>query len=129
MQSRSPLFIKVTGLKCSYRKIFSPLTAIRVGKTEQARPLIRTHRKFHKGFRGTARSLKPGSCEEARHYSLSSREASGYEADSGKFLGTLSCLDRVKTKTWTPLISFSVTSWLIVASKSVLPVQKSLRLV
>ena len=70
MQSRSPLFIKVTGLKCSYRKIFSPLTAMPVRKTEisgteQARPLIRTHRKFHKGFWGTARSLKPGSCEEA----------------------------------------------------------------
>ena len=52
------------------RKIFSPLTAIPVGKTEisgteQTRPVIRTHRQFHKGFRGTARSLKPGSCEEA----------------------------------------------------------------
>ena len=70
MQSRSPLFSKVTGLKCSYRKIFSPLTAMPVRKTEisgteQACPLIRTHRKFHKGFWGTARSLKPGSCEEA----------------------------------------------------------------
>lgn len=29
----------------------------------------------------------------------------GEAADSGKFLGTLSCLDRVRTKTWTPFIS------------------------
>ena len=65
----------------------------------------------------------------ARHFLLTSREAYGYEADSGKYLGALSCLDRVKTKTWTPFISFSVTSWLIVASKSVLPVQKNLGLV
>ena len=75
MQSRSPYFVNVAGLKCSYRKIFSSLTAIPVGKTdisgtEQVRPVIRTHRNFHKGFRGTARSLKPGnpgkpgSCEE-----------------------------------------------------------------
>ena len=38
-------FIPVTGLKCSYGKIFSPLTEIPVGKTEisgtdPARPLI-----------------------------------------------------------------------------------------
>ena len=31
----------------------------------QAALYIRTHRKFHKRFRGKARSLKPGSCEEA----------------------------------------------------------------
>ena len=40
-----PAFIPVTGLKCSYGKIFSPLTEIPVGKTEisgtePARPLI-----------------------------------------------------------------------------------------
>ena len=40
-----PAFILVTGLKCSYGKIFSPLTEIPVGKTEisgtePARPLI-----------------------------------------------------------------------------------------
>ena len=60
-----PPFILVTGMKCSYGKISSPLTEISVGKTEisgteQARPLIWTHRKFYKGFRGEARSRKPG---------------------------------------------------------------------
>ena len=65
-----PAFIRVTGLKCSYGKISSPLTEIPVGKTEisetePAHPLIRTtHRKFYKGFRGKARSLKLGSYEE-----------------------------------------------------------------
>ena len=42
-----PTFIRVTGLKCSYGKISSPLTEIPVGKTEisgtePAHPLIRT---------------------------------------------------------------------------------------
>ena len=71
-----PPFIPVTGMKCSYGKISSPLTDISVGKTEisgtePARPLIWTHRKFYEGFRGKARSRKPGqpaqpgSCEEA----------------------------------------------------------------
>ena len=71
-----PPFIPVTGMKCSYGKISSPLTEISVGKTEisgtePARPLIWTHRKFYKGFRGEARSRKqgqpgqPGSYEEA----------------------------------------------------------------
>ena len=60
-----PPFIPVTGMKCSYGKISSPLTEISVGKTEisgtePARPLIWTHRKFYKGFRGKARSRKPG---------------------------------------------------------------------
>ena len=60
-----PPFIPVTGMKCSYGKISSPLTEISVGKTEisgtePARPLIWTHRKFYKGFRGEARSRKPG---------------------------------------------------------------------
>ena len=46
-------------------KFSSPLTEIPVGKTEisvtePARPLIWTHRKFYKGFRGKARSRKPG---------------------------------------------------------------------
>ena len=57
-----PPFIPVTG---SYGKISSPLTEISVEKTEisvtePARPLIWTHRKFYKGFRGEARSRKPG---------------------------------------------------------------------
>ena len=52
-------------MKCSYGKISSPLTEISVGKTEisgtePARPLIWTHRKFYKGFRGKARSRNPG---------------------------------------------------------------------
>ena len=53
-----PPFIPVTGMKCSYGKISSPLTEI--SGTEPARPLIWTHRKFYKGFRGEARSRKPG---------------------------------------------------------------------
>ena len=60
-----PPFIPVTGMKCSYGKISNPLTEISVGKTEisgtePARPLIWTHRKFYKGFRGEARSRTPG---------------------------------------------------------------------
>ena len=51
-----PAFIPVTGPKCSYGKIFSPLTEIPVGKTETAHSLKWTHRKFYKGFRGKARS-------------------------------------------------------------------------
>ena len=58
-------FIPVTGMKCSYGKISSPLTEISVGKTEisgtePARPLIWTYGKFYKGFRAEARSRKPG---------------------------------------------------------------------
>ena len=75
-----PPFIPVTGMKFSYGKISSPLTEIAVGKTEisvtePAHPLIWTYRKFYKGFRGEARSRKPGqpsqsgSYEEALHYS------------------------------------------------------------
>ena len=53
-------FIPVTGLKCLHGKIFSPLTEIPVGKTkiswtEPTCPLIWTHQKFYKGFRGKAR--------------------------------------------------------------------------
>ena len=65
----------LTGMKCSYGKISSPLIEISIGKTEisgtePARPFIWTHRKFYKGFRGKARSRKsgqpgqPGSYEE-----------------------------------------------------------------
>ena len=65
-----PAFVPVTGLKCSYGNVFSPLTEIPVGKTEisgtePTRPLIWTHRKFYKGFRGEARSRKPGPYGEA----------------------------------------------------------------
>ena len=59
-----PPFIPVTGMKCSYGKISSPLIEISVGKTEisgtePTRPFIWTHRKFYRGFRGKARSRKP----------------------------------------------------------------------
>ena len=47
-----PPFIPVTGMKCSYGKISSPLTEI--SGTEPARPLSWTHRKFYKGIRGKA---------------------------------------------------------------------------
>ena len=71
-----PLSIPVTGVKCSYGKLSSPLTEISVEKTEisetePVRPLIWTHRKFYKGFRDKAGSRKPGqpgqlgSCEGA----------------------------------------------------------------
>ena len=64
------IFLPVTGMKCSYGKISSPLTEIPVGKTEisvtePARPLIWTRQSFYKGFRGKVRSQKPGSYEEA----------------------------------------------------------------
>ena len=139
-KSMSPLFPEVggvgvtidcciTGMKCSYGKISSPLTEMSVGKTEgaihstkiptgptgksgppqkvdpffrnfsgwtepihwvldrnfrkfwlngsrpeisgtePARPLIWTYRNFYKGFRGKARSRKPGSYEEALRHS------------------------------------------------------------
>ena len=61
-----PAFIWVTGLKRSYGKISTSLTEIPVGKTEisetePAHPLIwTTHQKFYTGFRGKARSRKPG---------------------------------------------------------------------
>ena len=50
-----PAFISVTGLKCSYGKVLSPLTDIPVGKTEisvteLARPLTWTHPKFYNNF-------------------------------------------------------------------------------
>ena len=64
-----PPFIPVTGMKCSYGTISSPLTEISVGKTEIS---VR--------FRGEARSRKPGqpgqpgSYEEAlKHRTLSTR--------------------------------------------------------
>ena len=52
-----PPFVPVTGMKCSYGKIYSPLTEI--SATEPARPPIWTHGKFYKGFRGEARSREP----------------------------------------------------------------------
>ena len=59
------IFLPVTGLKCSYGKIFSLRTEIPIGKTEilatkLAHSLIRTHPNFYKGCRGEARSRKLG---------------------------------------------------------------------
>ena len=62
-------FVPVTGLECSYGKIFIPVTEISV--TGPARPLIWTHRYFYKEKSGEARYRKPsqpgwpGSYEEA----------------------------------------------------------------
>ena len=62
-------FVTVTGLECSYGKIFIPVTEISV--TGPARPLTWTHRYFYKEKSGEARSWKPsqpgrpGSYEEA----------------------------------------------------------------
>ena len=53
-----PAFIPVTGLKCSYGKISSPLTEI--SGTVPVRPLIWTHRTFYKGFRGKGEISKTG---------------------------------------------------------------------
>ena len=61
-----PPFIPVTGMKCSYGKISSPLTEI--SGTEPARPLIWIHPKFNKGFRGEARSRKPGQPSQPGSY-------------------------------------------------------------
>ena len=46
-------FVPVTGLECSYGKIFIPVTEISV--TGPARPLIGTHRYFYKEKSGEAR--------------------------------------------------------------------------
>ena len=57
-------FVPVTGLECSYGKIFISVTEISDAKTEisvtgPARPLIWTHRYFYKEKSGEARSRKP----------------------------------------------------------------------
>ena len=57
-------FVPVTGLECSYGKIFIPVNEISVAKTEvlgtgPARPLIWTHRYFYKEKSGESRSRKP----------------------------------------------------------------------
>ena len=57
-----PTFIPVIGIKCSYGKISSPCTDILGTKTVPH--LIWTNGKFHKGFRGKARSRKLVSGEE-----------------------------------------------------------------
>ena len=57
-QNSSRFLIPVCQFSC-------PLTEILVEKTEPARCLIWTYRKFYNGSRGKARSRKPGSCKEA----------------------------------------------------------------
>ena len=57
-------FILETGMKCSCGKIFQPayrdlgFSDRDLGKP--GHPLVWTHRKFYKGFKGKARSWKPG---------------------------------------------------------------------
>ena len=65
MQNSFEELIPVTGLNCWNGRISSPLAKIPAGKTEisatePARPLIWTHPRFYKGFRGKVRSRKPG---------------------------------------------------------------------
>ena len=85
-----PPFIPVTGMKCSYGKISSPLTEISVGKTEisgtePARPLIWTHRKFYKGFRGDATSRKPGQPGQPGSYEEALNQQSNNVARASRF--------------------------------------------
>ena len=96
MPSGRPEFILVTGLKCSYGKISGPLTEISVVKTANsiAEPAIEN---FTKGFRGEARSRKPGqpsqqgSCQEAHTPKLDVEFGEGWvefflESYSGEFI-------------------------------------------
>ena len=50
-------------------------TLMEISGTEPARPLIRTHRKCYKGFRGKARSRKPGQPGQPRSYEVSCEQA------------------------------------------------------
>ena len=68
-----PMFKPATWMKFSYGKISSPPTEISVGKTETsgtepAHPLIWTHRKFCKGFRGKRKTRKPGQLGQPGSY-------------------------------------------------------------
>ena len=87
-----PAFFPVTGLKCSYGKISSPLTEI--SGTEPARPLMNTSK--IKRFRGNARSRKPGepgqsdSCEDV----LNSEVGKRYPASRGFSLAWLLALTK-----------------------------------
>ena len=56
--------------KVSARLPRSRLEKPRSPAPEPARPLVWTHRKFYNGFRGKARSRKPGLCGEALNYVL-----------------------------------------------------------
>ena len=55
MPSGPPEFIPVTGLKCSYGKISSPLTEISVGKTE----ILGTEPVCHEYIENLTKDLEP----------------------------------------------------------------------
>ena len=64
-----PPFNPVTGMKCSYGKNFQPAYRDLGWKNRDlgnwaSLPSYMNTRKFYKGFRGKARSLKPGSYKE-----------------------------------------------------------------
>ena len=76
-------FVPVTGLECSYGKIFIPVNEISVAKTEisvtgPARPLIWTHRYFYKEKSGEARSQKPSQPGWPRSYEEALRSSKFY---------------------------------------------------
>ena len=113
-----PPFIPVTGMKCSYGKISSPLTEI--SGTEPARPLIWTHRKVYKGFRGEARSRKPGSYEEALSlWSAPRRNVERPTLPNPFFAGldresiTVSTSSRALDQFYNILITMSLSNWVL----------------
>ena len=96
MPSGPPEFIPVTGMKCSYGKFSRPLTEIRmlteISGTERARPLIWTHRKFYKGFRGKVRSRKPGQLGQPSSYEEAFTLAVDlWQGPHTKTIGRLTC--------------------------------------
>ena len=90
-------FVPVTGLQCSYRKIFIPITETSVAKTDisvagPSRPLIWTHRYFYKEKSSEAGSRKPsqpgwpGSYEEALNLSYFTTATHSEKALLQKFI-------------------------------------------
>ena len=88
-----PPFIPVTGMKCSYGKISSPLTEI--SGTKPARPLIWTHRKFYKGFRGKARSRKPGQPGQPGSYEEALKGVVTNAAGVHVYIGWEQCVNHI----------------------------------
>ena len=88
-----PPFIPVTGMKCSYGKISSPLTEI--SGTEPARPLIWTHRKFYKGFRGKARSRNPGQPDQPGSYEEALKGVVTNVAGAHVYIGQEQCVNNI----------------------------------
>ena len=115
------------GMKCSYGKISSLLTEI--SGTEPARLLIWTHRKFYKGFKGEARSRKPGqprqpgSYEEALGLWSAPRRKVERPTLPNPFFAKNSCLDRESITVSTSsraldqfchiLITMSASNWVL----------------